>query len=135
MTTVTDTQLPAPTMSRLPAPAVAAGVLTLLLTALGAYGAIYFTGLEGWDDFGITYVTTYEWIAGTGFVAAVALLRGHPLGRVGVLWYALFQLVFTACKLLTILELEAIPFGVVNLVVLVLLTRPSVRDHFTDVTR
>jgi hypothetical protein len=119
-----------PTRRRLPAPAVTAGILALLMAAFGGYGAIYFTGLEGWDDFGYTYVTTYECIAVTGVLSAIALLRGHRLGLVGVLWFATFQVVFTACKLVTIQETEAIPFGVAALVVLALATRPSVRSYF-----
>jgi hypothetical protein len=129
MTTLTRTGSTPAARTHLPRPALAAAVLTLLMSAMGAYGAIYFTGLEGWDDFGITYVTTYEFITFTGFVSAVALLRGSPLGRVGVLWFATFQVVFTACKLLTIQEVSAIPFGVAALVVLALVTRPSVRAH------
>lgn len=115
------------TPSRPPARTTVAALLTLLMSALGAYGAIYFTGLEGWDDLGITYATTYEYIAVTGFVSALALLRGHSLGRVGVAWYAAFQVVFTTCKLATIQEVAAIPFGVAGLVVLGLLLRPFVR--------
>ena len=117
------------TTRRLPAPGLAAGILVLLMGAIGGYGAIYFTGLEGWDDFGYTYVTTYEWIAVTGLLSAVALLRGNRLGLVGVLWYAAFQVVFTTCKLVTIQETDAIPFGVAALVVLALVTRPSVRSY------
>lgn len=128
MTTLTDRPA-AVTSRRPPAAAVAAAVLTLLMTAMGAYGAIYFTGLEGWDDFGITYVTTYEFVTATGLLAALALLRGHRLGLVGVLWYAAFQVVFTTCKLVTIQEVSSIPFGVTALVVLALATRPAVRRH------
>jgi hypothetical protein len=124
------TETTASTRRRLPAPALTAAVLVLLMGAMGAYGAIYFTGLEGWDDFGYTYVTTYEYLAFTGVVSAIALLRGHRLGLVGVLWFATFQVVFTACKLVTIQEVSSIPFGVAALVVLALATRPSVRAFF-----
>ena len=129
MTTITGTRTTPTTTSRLPRPAAGAAALAALMSAFGAYGAIYFTGLEGWDDGGITFVTTYEYLALTAFVSAVALFRGHRLGWVGVLWYATFQVVFTTMKWLTIQEVSAIPFGVVGALLLVLLTRPSVRDH------
>ena len=128
-TTLTPTSAPTTSRPRPPAAAVTAALLTLLASAMGAYGAIYFIGLEGWDDLGITFVTTYEYIALTGLVSGVALFRGSRLGWVGVLWYAAFQVAFTACKLLTIQEVEAIPFGVVGVVLLVLATRPSVRAY------
>ncbi|HET7352358.1 MAG TPA: hypothetical protein VFJ28_15605, partial [Marmoricola sp.] len=78
---MTSTTAPAPTAStaRPPAPALTAGLLTILLGVVGGYGAIYFTGLEGWDAFGATYVTTYEWITLTGLVAAIAFVRGNHL--------------------------------------------------------
>lgn len=129
MTTLTNHRPTVTATRRLPAPGLAAGILVLLMGAIGGYGAIYFTGLEGWDDFGITYATTYECIAVTALLSGVALLRGYRLGLVGVLWYASFQVVFTLCKLVTIQEVEAIPFGVAALVVLALATRPSVRTH------
>ena len=131
MTTLTEPRTTPSTTSRLPRAAAAASFLALLMAGMGAYGAIYFTGLEGWDDAGITYVTTYEFIAATGLVAALALLRGFRLGLAGVLWFATFQVVFTTCKLATIQEVSAIPFGVAALAVLLLATRPSVRSFAT----
>ena len=126
MTTLTEPRTP--TTHRIPTPAVAAALLVLLTSAVGAYGAIYFTGLEGWEDMGLTFLTVYEFVALTGLASAVALLRGHHLGHVGVIWYAAFQVVFTAFKLVAIHEVEAIPFGVVGLLALALATRPSVRS-------
>ena len=130
MTTLIGSRTTVPHVSRTPRPALVAAALVALMSAFGAYGAIYFTGLEGWDDFGITYVTAYEFISLTGLAAGVSLLRGHRLGWVTATWYAAFQVVFTAMKLLTIQEISAIPFGVAGLVVLGLVTRPSVRAHF-----
>ena len=129
MTTLTRTDTPPAAHTRPSVPARVAAVLTLLMSAMGAYGAIYFIGLEGWDDLGITFVTAYEFVALTGFVSGAALLRRHHLGLVGVLWFAAFQVAFTACKLITIQEVEAIPFGVAALVVLALATRPSARAY------
>lgn len=130
MTTLTGSRASAQRSAGIPRPALVAAALVALMSTFGAYGAIYFTGLEGWDDTGITFVTTYEFVSLTGLLAAVLLLRGHHLGWAGAAWYGVFQVVFTAMKLLTIQEISAIPFGVAGLVVLALVTRPSVRRHF-----
>ena len=131
MTTLTRTSTPAAARTRAPRPALAAALLALFMSGTGAYGAIYFTGLEGWEDMGLTFLVTYEFVSITGLASAVAMIQGFRLGLVGVLWYAAFQLVFTAFKLAAIQEVEAIPFGVVAAVVLVLATRPSVRAYAT----
>ncbi|MGW1345529.1 hypothetical protein ACWCOV_31080 [Kribbella sp. NPDC002412] len=106
-----------------------AAVLTGLTAAFGAYGAIYFTGLEGWDLAGATFVVTYEFISLCGLVAAVAFARGHYLGRIGVIVYAIWMLYFTAFKVGVVHEWEAIPFGVVAAVALLAATRPTSRNH------
>lgn len=131
MTTLTRTSPPTAVRTRAPGPALAAALLALFMSGTGAYGAIYFTGLEGWEDMGLTFLVTYEFVSITGLVSAVAMIQGFRLGLVGVLWYAAFQLVFTTFKLAAIQEVEAIPFGVVAAVVLVLATRPSVRAYAT----
>lgn len=102
---------------RPPAPAVTAAALSIVLALFGGYGAIYFSGLEGWNDTVITFVTTYEAISVFAVVSAVALLRGSGHGRVGLVAYGVFMVVFTIMKLVTIQEVEAIPFGVVGLVI------------------
>lgn len=112
---------------RPPAPVLTASVLTILLSLFAGYGAIYFTGLEGWDAAGITYVTTYEATVVLAIVSAVALLRGSAHGRVGLAAWAAFMVVFTAMKLITIQELSAIPFGVVGLLVGGLALHPATK--------
>jgi hypothetical protein len=114
---------------RPPAPVLVASVLTILLCLFAGYGAIYFTGLEGWDASGITYVTTYEATIVLALVSAVALLRGSAHGRVGLVAWAAFMVVFTIMKLVTIQELSAIPFGVVGVVVGVLALHPATRRY------
>lgn len=113
--------------ARRPATVVVASALTALLALFGGYGAIYFTGLEGWDAAGITYVTTYEAISIFGLVSAVALLLRNDHARVGVIAYAVFMVGFTIMKVVTIQELEAIPFGVVALGVLAAVLHPRTR--------
>jgi hypothetical protein len=115
------------TRRRPPAPALVAVGLATVLSLFGGYGAIYFTGLEGWDAFGITYVTTYEAISIFGLVSAVALLLRNDHARVGVIAYAVFMVGFTIMKVVTIQELQAIPFGVVGLVVLGLALHPATK--------
>ena len=112
---------------RPPAPVLTASMLTILLSLFAGYGAIYFTGLEGWDAAGITYVTTYEATVVLALVSAVALLRGSAHGRVGLAAWAAFMVVFTAMKLITIQELSAIPFGVVGLLVGGLALHPATK--------
>jgi hypothetical protein len=112
---------------RPPAPALVAIGLTTVLALFAGYGAIYFTGLEGWDAGGITFVTTYEAISLFALTSAVALARGSSHGRVGLVAYGIFMLGFTVMKLVTIQEWEAIPFGVVGAVVLGLALHPRTR--------
>jgi hypothetical protein len=112
---------------RPPTTAVTAALLAVLLALVGGYGAIYFTGLEGWDAAGITFVTTYEAIVLFALVSAVALLRGNSHGRVGLVCYGLFMAGFAVMKVVTIQETEAIPFGVVGLVVAGLALHPRTR--------
>jgi hypothetical protein len=117
------------TTTRRPATVVTATALTALLALFGGYGAIYFTGLDGWDAAGITFVTTYEAISIFGIVSAVALLLGNSHGRVGVIAYAVFMVGFTIMKVVTIQELQAIPFGVVALGILAAVLHPRTRAY------
>jgi hypothetical protein len=112
---------------RPPVAAVAAAGLSLLAVAVTSYGSVYFTGLEGYDALGLTFLVTYLSWAALGLVSAVALLTGRAVGRVGLLAYCAFMLVFTAFKLGYIHEVPAIPFGVVTLTILGLLMAPSTR--------
>ena len=129
MTSTTSTRTTAElTVSRRPpAPALVAIGLSTVLALFAGYGAIYFTGLEGWDAFGITYVTTYEAISLFALASAFALARGSSHGRVGLVAYGIFMVGFTIMKVLTIQEWEAIPFGVVGAVILGLALHPRTR--------
>ena len=127
-TTSTRTTSELTARRRPPAPALVAIGLATVLALFAGYGAIYFTGLEGWDAFGITYVTTYEAISLFALASAVALARGSSHGRVGLIAYGIFMVGFTIMKLVTIQEWEAIPFGVVGAVVLGLALHPRTRS-------
>lgn len=128
MTVTNRTDVPTAGMSgRPPAATITASALTILVALFGGYGAIYFSGLEGWDAMTITFVTTYEAIIVFALVSAVALLRGSEHGRLGLVCYGLFNVAFTAMKLITIQETEAIAFGVVGLAILGLVLHPRTR--------
>lgn len=126
-TTSTRTTSEITARRRPPAPALVAVVLSTVLALFAGYGAIYFTGLEGWDAFGITYVTTYGAIVVFALASAVALARGSSHGRVGLVAYGLFNIGFTTMKLVTIQELSAIPFGVVGAIIVGLALHPRTR--------
>jgi hypothetical protein len=134
MTALTDSTLAdstptaGPTRRRAPGTVLAAVGLTGLVAAFGAYGAAYFTGLDGYDDMGLTFLTAYESVAAFGLVSAFAMARRSELGRAGVVAYGAFMTVFNAFKIGYIHELEAIPFGVAGLAILLLpLTRSAKR--------
>ncbi len=130
MTALTETRTETHT-GRPPLTVLAGSILTGLITAFGAYGAIYFTGLEGWDAAGATFVVTYEFITLCGLLAAIAFARGYRLGRTGVIVYGIWMVYFTAFKVIAIQEWQAIPFGVVAILALVCATRPSARAYVT----
>ena len=107
--------------------AVVASVLVALIAAVGGYGAIYFTGLEGWDGIGVSFVVAYEFLSLIGLLAAIAHLRGHRLGRPAVVLYATWIIYFTLYKLIAFQELQAIPFGVLAAIALACVIRPPAR--------
>lgn len=123
----TVTTTPAGRSGRPPATAIAAGALTLLVAGFGAYGAVYFTGLDGFTDLGLTFLVAYEFLSVLGIVSAIGTLRGRLLAHAGLVLYATWMLVFTAFKVGYIHETQAIPFGVVGLAVLVLSLAPATR--------
>lgn len=114
--------------TRPPAAVVAAVALTVLVTGFGAYGAVYFTGLDGWTEIGLTFLVAYEFLTLLGLVSAVAFARRSVLGHAGLVTYAVWMNVFTVFKVGYIHEAEAIPFAVVGLLILGLaLSRPARR--------
>jgi hypothetical protein len=121
MTTMTSTR--SITRRRPSATTVTASVLLTLIAVVGGYGAIYFTGLEGWDGIGVSFVVAYEFLTLTGLVAVAAFLRGHRLGRPGVILYASWMIYFTLFKLIAFQELQAIPFGALALIALLCAVR------------
>ena len=131
MTTHTDSEhlpLDLPTASRRPpATAIVATVLTFLLASVGVYGALYFSGLDGYDPVDATFLSMYGYLSVIGIVSAVAQLRGNAIGRAGVIAWAGFMALFTLVKLVTIQETEAIGFGVIALIVVALELAPATR--------
>jgi hypothetical protein len=129
MTALTDTDTAPATRRRPPATVLATSILLGLIAAFGGYGAIYFTGLEGWNGIGLTYVVSYEFLTLSGLIAVVAFLRGHRLGRPGVIMYGIWMIYFTIFKVATFQEWQAIPFGVIASVALFCATRKSARAY------
>ena len=84
---------------------------------------------NGCDAFLDGRVTTYDAVALFGLVSAWAMFLGNAHGRVGVAAYAVFMVGFTIMKVLTIQELQAIPFGVVALGVLAAVLHPRTRAY------
>ena len=94
-----------------------------------AYGAVYFTGSHGFSDVELTFLVAYEFITLFGLVSAVALARRSRLGHAGVVTYGIWMTVFTAFKVGYIHEIQAIPFGVVGIAVLLLALSRSARGY------
>jgi hypothetical protein len=70
---------------RPPATAIVATVLTVLLASAGTYGALYFSGLDGYDPVDATFLSMYGYLSAMGIVAVIAQLRGSAIGRAGVI--------------------------------------------------
>jgi len=132
MTTHTTAQVPGTTArtgsARPPATAVVSASLACLAAAVGGYGAVYFTGLDGgFTQIELTFLVAYEFLAALGLFSAIALLRGRALGQAGTVVYGTWMTVFTLFKVGYIHETQAIPFGIVGLVVLGLALAPATR--------
>ena len=96
---------------------IVASVLTILLASVGTYGALYFSGLDGYDPVDATFLSMYVYLSAMGVASVIAQLRGSTVGQAGVIAWGLFMALFTLVKLVTIQETEAIGFGVVALIV------------------
>jgi hypothetical protein len=118
---------PRPASARPPGTVIVAAVLTVLVAAVGTYGAVYFSGVDGYDPIDATFISVYGYFSVVGAAAAIAQVRGSRIGRAGVIMWGIWMLVFTMVKIVTILETEAIPFGVVALVVIALTLAPPTR--------
>jgi hypothetical protein len=112
---------------RPPATAIVATVLTVLLASAGTYGALYFSGLDGYDPVDATFLSMYGYLSAMGIVAVIAQLRGSAIGRAGVIAWGLWMALFAVVKVVTIQETEAISFGVIALIVVTLEFAPPTR--------
>ncbi len=106
---------------------IVASALTVLLASVGTYGAIYFSGLDGYDPVDATFLSMYGYLSLIGVVSVIAQWRGSATGRAGVIAWGIFMALFTLVKLVTIQETEAIGFGVVALIVVGLELSPPTR--------
>ncbi|MHA6668366.1 hypothetical protein ACX3O0_05805 [Homoserinimonas sp. A447] len=108
------------TPRRPPATVIIATILTILLASVGTYGAIYFSGLDGYGPVDATFLSMYGYLSLIGIVSVIAQLRGRAIGQAGTIAWAGFMALFTLVKLVTIQETEAISFGVIALIVIAL---------------
>ena len=110
------------------ATAIVATVLTILLASVGTYGALYFSGLDGYDPVDATFLSMYGYLSAMGIVSVIAQLRGSAIGRAGVIAWAIFMALFTLVKVVTVQETEAISFGVIALIIVGLEFAPRTRQ-------
>jgi len=114
-----------------PAAATAALVLTPLIAAVTSGGAVYFSLL--WSQappvtvWTVLFAVAFVAIAIAGIIAAIALARGSERGRRGVIAYATFGILFTLAKLVWWQETEAIVFGALDVVLMLLVSTRRVR--------
>ena len=125
--TATAATTAATTSRRPPATVLGAVALTGLVTAFGAYGAVYFTGLKGFTDVELTFLVAYEFITLFGLVSAIGMARRSSLARAGVVVYGVWMAVFTLFKVGYIHEVQAIPFGLAGVAILALALSRSAR--------
>lgn len=120
-----------------PASAVAALALTLAIAGVTTGGAIYFSlfWAEAPDPsvWTVLFAVGFAAVSVLAVVAAVALARGSERGRRGVIAYATFGILFTLAKLIWWQETEAIVFGALDIVLLLLVSGRPMRE-WTDAT-
>jgi cation transport ATPase len=118
---------------RAPLTVWAAAVLTFAIALVTSYGAVYFSlfweqapprSLGTWS-----FAAAFVAIAVLGAASAVALLRGSDTARKVLIGYAVFGVLFTAAKLIWWQETEALVFGGLDVVLILLATARSTRAH------
>jgi hypothetical protein len=115
-----------------PMAATVALVVTSLIAVVTSGGAVYFSLL--WAQappvtvWTVLFAIAFVAIAIGGVLAATALARGSERGRRGVIAYAAFGILFTLAKLVWWQETEAIVFGALDVVLLLLVSARRVRD-------
>jgi hypothetical protein len=115
-----------------PMAATVALVVTSLIAVATSGGAVYFSLL--WAQapavtvWTVLFAIAFVAIAIGGVLAATALARGSERGRRGVIAYAAFGILFTLAKLVWWQETEAIVFGALDVVLLLLVSGRRVRD-------
>lgn len=115
-----------------PVAAVATLVLTVAVAGVTTGGAVYFSlfwpeapDLSVWTGlFALAFTT----VSALGVAAAASLARGSERGRRGVIAYATFGILFTLAKLVWWQETEAILFGGLDIVLLLLVSGRRVRE-------
>ena len=123
---------PSPARRRPPVTALVASALVTLLAAVTAYGAFYFSFVDGSPGVRpgyVVFVALYWAADAVALAAAVGLLRRRPAARRVLAGYAVAGILFSAVKLVFFHEPEALVFGAVGLTVLALVSSPSTRRY------
>jgi len=115
-----------------PGAVVAALLITLAIAGVTTGGAVYFSLF--WAEapapsvWTVLFAVGFVAVSTLGGVAAVALARGSERGRRGVIAYATFGIIFTLAKLIWWQETEAVVFGALDIVLLLLVSSRPARD-------
>ena len=110
--------------------------LTTLVAVVTSGGAVYFSLL--WSEapevtvWTVLFAVAFVAIAIAGIIAAITLSRGSERGRRGVIAYAAFGILFTLAKLVWWQETDAIVFGALDVILLLLVSGRRVRDWTAD---
>lgn len=126
------TTLPTDTTNTRPVAVTAVLVLTSLVAAVTSGGAIYFSlfwseapAVNAWT---VLFAVAFVAVAVAGVLAAWALVHGSERGRLGVIGYAAFGILFTLAKLIWWQETEAVLFGALDVALLLLVSGRRVRS-------
>jgi hypothetical protein len=76
------------------------------------------------------YWSAMYWSANAiGVAGSVGLLRGRALGRRILIWYAVYEILFSLAKLLIWHETPSFLFGGLSLVLIALVAAPATRRY------
>jgi hypothetical protein len=132
MSQLVSTPAPSDTGRRTPWQVRALSTLTVLLTLVTSYGAVYFSFYFEDPDPGIgswVFVIVFLAINLAATAAAVGIVRGSRLAWQALIGYGVLGILWCIAKLVFWQETEALVFGAANVAVLVLLGARPTRRH------
>lgn len=128
----TSTALPAarPTRSRPPVAVLAATGLQLLFAGVTTFGVFYFSLVDAARPplaVGLALVAVYWSMNAIGIAGSIGLLRRRDLGRKLLAAYAVYEILFSAVKIVFFHESPSWMFGALSVVLLALTFAPATR--------